>query len=286
MLTIKADKPLNPLTIEVLQEINQCAQALGVEVLLVGAMARDLLLENVYGLNSGRATRDVDFAFAVKNWGQFNQIKQYLISTGKFKQLANVEHSLCMKSDVLDNQLTVDLIPFGNIEDHNNMISWPPDMDVVMNLAGYQEALKSAVNVKINAALNIKVVSLAGLAILKIFAWSDRGNATNNKDAIDLLTLLRTYHEVDSSDRIYSDSEVVIALESFEYNPELTGAWLLGVDATSILHESTYRTMNRLLDSNKDNLVFQMAKSLAGREDAFNHAQTLLSSFMQGLKKK
>ncbi len=286
MLKIRADKPLNPLTIEVIQEINQCAQALGVEVLLVGAMARDLLLENVYGLNSGRATRDVDFAFAVESWDQFNQIKQYLISTGKFIRAANVEHYLCMKSEVLGRELRVDLIPFGKIEDHNNMISWPPNMDVVMNLAGYQEALESAVTVKINAELDIKVVSLAGLAILKIFAWNDRGKATNHKDAIDLLTLLRTYHEVDNSDRIYSDAEAIISLESFKYSPEHTGAWLLGVDATSILHESTYRAMTGLLEKEKEKLIVQMAKPLTNREDALNFAKTLLDSFIQGLKKK
>jgi hypothetical protein len=33
-------------------------------------------------------------------------------------------------------------------------------------------------------------------------------------------------------------------------------------------------------------LTIRADKPLAGREDAFNHAQTLLSSFMQGLNKK
>lgn len=283
MLSIRSDKPLHPLTIEAIQEIKKCAQALRVEVLLVGATARVILLEHIFGLNPGRATRDVDFAFAVENWDQFNQIKQYLISTGKFRQVPYAAHKLLLRSSVLEHEFPVDLIPFGDIEDSDNMIAWPPDMTTVMNLAGYRDALKSAINVEITAEVNINIVSLAGLAVLKIFAWSDRGNSTNNRDAIDLLTLLRTYHEIENSDRIYHDADGYAALESFDYDPERTGAWLLGKDAATILNKSTYRNMSSLLNSKKENLIMQMAQSLAGRDDAIIFTTTLLDAFMSGM---
>jgi len=251
--------------------------------LLVGATARVILLEHIFGLNPGRATRDVDFAFAVENWDQFNQIKQYLISTGKFRQVPYTAHKLLLRSNILGREFPVDLIPFGNIEDPDSIIAWPPDMTTVMNLAGYRDALKSALNVEITAEVNINVASLAGLAILKIFAWSDRGHSTNNKDAIDLLTLLRIYHEIDNSDRIYHDADGYAALESFDYDPERTGAWLLGKDATTVLNESTRQNMSSLLNNKKENLIMQMAQSLAGKDDAIEFTTSLLDAFMSGI---
>jgi len=37
----------------------------GLELLLVGTQAKVIMLEKIHGLNLGRATEDIDFAFAV-----------------------------------------------------------------------------------------------------------------------------------------------------------------------------------------------------------------------------
>lgn len=66
-LTLRVDRPVEPLALQVIGEIHNASKALGFPVLLVGAMARIILLENVFGLNAGRATIDVDFAVAPNN---------------------------------------------------------------------------------------------------------------------------------------------------------------------------------------------------------------------------
>lgn len=283
MQTIKPIKPVGVLTVEIAREINTVSKALGLELLLVGAQAKVILLENIHGLNPGRATGDIDFAFAVESWDQFNQIKQSLIATGKFKELPKVKQRLVYQSSLIEHEFIVDIIPFGNVQDENNMIAWPPEMDVVISVSGYQEALESALLVALDADLTIKVVSLAGLAILKIFAWSERGTVTENKDAIDLLTLLCTYHEAGNTDRIYEVPAPEV-LESINYNPELMGAWLLGYDVAAIADKSTVETMAGLIESKKENLILQMAKSLPGNEGALDVAEALLSSFTQGIQ--
>lgn len=63
----------------VIGEIQQAANRLGVPVFVVGAVARIILLENIHGLNAGRTTTDVDFAFALDNWEQFHAIKTLLL---------------------------------------------------------------------------------------------------------------------------------------------------------------------------------------------------------------
>ena len=192
MQIIKPIQPVGVLTVEIVREISAVSKALGLELLLVGAQAKVILLENIHGLNPGRATGDIDCAFAVESWDQFHQLKQSLIATGKFKELSKVKQRLVYPSSLIEHGFVVDIIPFGKVQDDNNMIAWPPELEVVVSVSGYQEALESALLVALDTALVIKVVSLAGLAILKIFAWSERGTITENKDALDMLTLLRT----------------------------------------------------------------------------------------------
>ena len=276
-------KPVGELTVEIVREIQKTSKALGVELLLVGAQAKVILLENIHGLNPGRATGDIDFAFAVESWEQFEEIKLSLIATGNFSELPKTAQRLLYKSSLIEHEYIVDIIPFGAVQDANNMIAWPPDMDVVMSVSGYQEALESALSVEIGTNLTIKVVSLPGLAILKIFAWSERGTTTENKDAIDLLTLLRAYYEAGNTDRIYEEPDSA-TLESLDYNQELMGAWLLGYDAATIADESTIERITALIEDKKENLVLQMAKSLSGNENALDTAEALLTSFAQGFQ--
>lgn len=283
MQIIKPIKPVGELTVEVVRAVRKATDALSVELLLVGAQAKVILLENIHGLNPGRATGDIDFAFAVESWDQFNQIKQSLIDTGKFKELPKVKQRLVYQSSLIEHGFVVDIIPFGKVQDNNNMIAWPPELDVVMSVSGYQEALEPALLVELDDNLTIKVVSLAGLAILKIFAWSERGTVTENKDALDLLTLLRTYHEAGNADRIYEVPEPEV-LESMNYNPELMGAWLLGYDAAAIVDKSTIETIAVLIEGKKENLVLQMAKSLSAAEDTLIVTKTLLNVFIQGFQ--
>ncbi len=282
MQIIKPIKPVDLLTVEVANDIEKVSKALGLELLLVGAQAKVILLENIHGLNPGRATGDIDFAFVVESWDQYNQIKQNLIATGKFRELPKEKQRLLYKSSLIEHEFIVDIIPFGGVQDDKDRIAWPPEMDVVMSVSGYQEALESALLVELNAELTIKVVSLAGLAILKIFAWSERGTVTENKDALDLLTLLRSYNEAGNTDRIY-EMPAPEVLESMSYNPELMGAWLLGYDVAAIADQSTIETIAELIDGKKENLIVQMAKSLPGNDGALDVVEALLSSFTQGI---
>src|SRR5437867_7356522 len=60
------------------------AVAPDVSVLLVGAVARDLLLFHAHGIRTGRATVDVDLALAVADWNDFERLRQSLLASGSF----------------------------------------------------------------------------------------------------------------------------------------------------------------------------------------------------------
>jgi predicted nucleotidyltransferase len=283
MQIIKPIRQVDMLTVEVASEIDKVSKAIGLELLLVGAQAKVILLENIHGLDPGRATRDIDFAFAVENWDQYNQLKKNLVATGKFRESLKEKQRLLFKSSLVQYEFIVDLIPFDGVQDTENKIAWPPEMDIVMSVSGYREAIKSALLVEFSAGLVISVVSLAGLAILKIFAWSERGTTNANKDAIDLLTLLNTHHQAGNEEKIYEVLPPDI-IESLNYNPDHMGAWLLGYDVPAIADSSTIQSITKLLEDKKESLVLQMAKSVADEQNALDVATALLNSFVKGIQ--
>jgi len=238
----------------VIREIHKASKELGFPVFLVGAMARIILLENIFGLKVGRATTDVDFAFALDNWEQFRTLKTFLVANADFKESGHIAHQLLLRLPGLEHKYKVDLIPFGGIETSPDTIAWPPDMGVMMNVAGYSDALAAAVTVEVSPGINIAVASLPGVAILKLFAWADRGRE-NPKDAIDLVSLLRDYHEAGNKSRIYEEAGALAALEAAGYDIELAGAWLLGKDAAAMVSAQTSRDLDTAVNRNKKQAI-------------------------------
>ncbi|MCK9389438.1 MAG: nucleotidyl transferase AbiEii/AbiGii toxin family protein [Sulfuritalea sp.] len=281
-LTPKPDRPVEPIALLVIQEIHKASKALGLPVFLVGAMARIILLENVHGLTVGRATTDVDFAFALDNWDQFTAIKASLLANTNFEESKHVAQRLHFRPEGLEHQYKVDLIPFGGIETSPNTIAWPPDMAVMMNVTGFADALAAAVSVEVSPGTSIAVASLPGIAILKIFAWADRGQE-NPKDAIDLVLLLRSYSDAGNADRLYEEVNSLAAFEAAGYDLELAGAWLLGSDAAVMVSTRTNTDLDTLLHGPKrQKLIEDMARAMLGRHDALDYSRRLLEQFTKG----
>lgn len=285
MQAIKLIKPVDGLTIEVVREVTKATSALGIKVFLIGAQAKILWLEHLYQLNAGDSTRDIDFTFAVESWNQFDQIKQHLISTGMFSPSKGEMQRLLFKSAHMHHAFIVDIIPFGGVQDAENNIAWPPDMAIVMNVSGYREAFNTSLLVALDTDVQVNLVSLAGLAILKLLAWAERGQLTAHKDATDLLTLMRTYHAADNNERMYGEVPQQV-MENVSYHPEQMGAWLLGYDVATLAEVETRSKMMRILDSQKQQLVVQMAKSLSASEAPLEVAENLLSSFTKGVQQR
>jgi len=70
MLFVAPERPVAPMTLVVLTLVDRIARKLALDYFVTGAMARDFLLYGVFGLDTGRATLDVDLAIAVDSWAQ------------------------------------------------------------------------------------------------------------------------------------------------------------------------------------------------------------------------
>ena len=282
MLSVAPDRPVDPLAIAILRQVDPVARALGVEYLVTGATARDIVLVGVFGLETGRGTRDVDLAIAVDGWPAFEAMRTSLVGTGAFVPDRQIVHRLFhLRGE--QRGYPIDLIPFGAIEDPGATIAWPPDRSAVMSVAGYREAFDAAVPAEVDPGFVVRVVSLPGLALLELIAWADRG-AADPRDAIDLAMLLRRYHAAGNEDRLYG-AEIAVR-EAAGYDADLAGPRLLGRDVARISRAETRRTLLALLDDerNLERLSRAMAREMGAARDPVALARGLIGQFQVGLQ--
>lgn len=283
MLSATREHPLNPQTLGVLRHVDRVAGELALDYFLVGATARDILLYNVFGLDTHRATYDVDLGVVVEEWPQFEAIKARLVGTGAFVSDDSEPQRLYHRTASEARGYPLDLIPFGGVEQPENEIVWPPDRSMVMNVAGYGEALASAVPVEVEPNFVVRVASLPALAILKLVAWTDRGTG-DRRDAIDLSMLLRQYGAAGNDDRLYGTEIRVLAVVNYDF--DLAGARLLGMDAGRIAAPATRGQVLSLLDdpARLDHLALGVARGLHAAEDPVATANELLAQFKAGFQ--
>lgn len=280
-------KVLQPLTedlLRILRVIDRVAGALEIPFLLAGAAARDTVLVNLWGMHAGRATADIDFAVSVRDWEHFHQLRNALVGTGVFQTVSHQQQRLHYRDAEHGFSVPVDLVPFRGVARVDQKIEWPPEGDFVMNVAGFEEALASALKIEVESNLVIRVASIPGLLVLKLIAWLDR-SAVNNKDAADIFTLLNSYAFAGNEDRLYDQEHET--LEAAGYDLTLAGAHLLGRDAARIVDGEAAQQVRALLTSghHMDRLLSQLIGT-ATLGEKNQTAEQILDQFRMGFGKE
>ena len=228
--------------VQLFKTISVVADRMDLSFFVVGALARDYILQHGYGMQIKRATQDVDLGVQVPNWDVYNRLRESLIATERFIPDKKQAQRLLYKGYVW-----VDIIPFGAIAHPEDSVLWPPDREVKMSTLGFEETSQNTIIVRMRAepVLDINFVSLAGLAILKILSWNDN-MARRNKDAKDLLLLMSKYVDAGNEQRMFDEGADLLELDDFDY--EVAGARLLGRDMAAILRPETKIELLKILD--------------------------------------
>jgi predicted nucleotidyltransferase len=221
---------------KVLYDLFTIANSLNLQVLLVGAGARLLIFD--YRFNKeGRDTQDWDIAVSIESWETYDRLRQNLIG-GKSPrfQSTNILHEFIH----IETDIKVDIVPFGEIGEPEQKIEWS-DTDNIMNVAGFAEALSRA-RIETIDNLEIPVIDIPAFVVLKIFAWSDRGDRTR-KDLEDLEFVLSKY---DDDERAYIELAEELATSKVGFWD--ASVYLLGRDIFRMLQSRTLLKLNAVLD--------------------------------------
>lgn len=275
--SLDLSEKIDPITKELYQIIVQVTNELGISYVVVGATARDLVLHYGYGAAISRATTDVDFGIEVDSWVAFEKLKQALLANN-FKT-SRSEHRL-----IDPNDIAIDIVPFGALEDENANIQWPPKGDTEINVLGFKDAHDNSIKVIIQQEpkIEIPVITSSGLALLKLISWADRDRGIRKKDALDFSYLLEHYETINEiMERVY---EVDDLMDQYDWDLTLASAHLLGIDSVSIAEKPTQLKIEEILEQNLNgdginHLVEEMCEQI---NDEYEKKLNLVKAFFNG----
>jgi len=264
----------------IIRQVVHAAESQGLRLFIVGAQARDLLLQYAYDLPVRRATNDIDFGIVVESWDEFTKLRDNLIASEKFQSHKTMRQRLVHESGLL-----IDLVPFGQLEKPSGQIAWPPDFSVVMTTVGFREAYDNSIDVRIADDVMVKVASLAGLALMKMVAWDDRHF---ERDAQDLGLIMKHYLDAGNQDRVYSEQGDCFDLLTQEFEYDKASARVLGRDVGRLLTVDSRLIVESVLvvateEAGAAALATVMVRNNANYHGDFELALSMLAELRKGI---
>jgi len=268
-------------SVSILREIQEVSTRMNVPFFVVGATARDIILEHQFDIKPKRATIDIDIGVLIAGWDQFGTLKDELIRSARFSPSKQKQRL------IYNDNFPLDIMPFGAIEDENGSISWPPDHEIRMSIAGFQECFQHAVSVKLSSSpeLIVKMVSLAGLALLKLISWDDNPER-RLKDAPDLLLIMRHYLDAGNLDRLFDEGSDIIEADSYDY--DLASARFLGRDIANISSPATKAKLIEILEREANSkhghkIALNVLQSDGYRSESYERVVEHFNALLKGL---
>jgi len=270
--------------LEIIESIKAAVDRLSIPFFIVGATARDIILEFVYNKKVSRATNDIDFGVNVNDWESFNNLISLLTKENKFVRDKNIEHRL-----LFNKVYPVDIVPFGKIASKEGIFEWPNE-NKEFTVLGFEEAYKNSdlVKVKNNPEVTVNLATAHSLAVLKIISWNER-YPERVRDASDLLLIIESYLEAENQERLYNEEEDLVD-NNFDFT--IAGARLLGRDIAKSFNEKTLIFILDILEKEtgeklKYRLVEDMLKTKIMNEDSeFEFYLKILDSLKLGIQER
>jgi predicted nucleotidyltransferase len=192
-----------------------------IDYYLIGARARDLWTNHI-DLKDKRTTEDVDFCIYINEHNQYKNLVADLISKYGFERDRKQPYRFHFKG-------IIDIIPFGGIEKDGEVFLDEPPTE--LSVYGTKEAVANAQVVE----GNFKVVTLSGLCVLKLIAFSEKPDS-RAKDLQDFYFLLENYGEI-AGDQLFADVEYDdLVGDDFEF--PIASAKMLGRQIKNITKEN------------------------------------------------
>ena len=270
--------------LEIIESIKDATDSLAISFFIVGATARDIILEFVYSKKVFRATNDIDFGVSVTDWKVFDSLMSFLARGGKFVKDKNIEHRLLFKETY-----PVDIVPFGKIASKDGTFRWPKE-NKEFTILGFDEAFENSdlVKVKSNPDIIVNFAAPHSLALLKIISWNER-YPERSRDATDLVLLLESYLEAGNLERLYKEESDLVN-DDFDFT--ITGVRLVGRDIASSFN---YKTLNHVIsileketgEKRRYRLVEDMFQSQnMEKETHFDYYLKILETLKTGIQER
>lgn len=230
---------------DMLSALERGLDKFGIDYYLVGAVARDVWMTAVHGIQPARITGDIDFAILINDSATYLDLKNYLIETEGFSPYKGNAFVLVWKGFV-----NVDLLPFGEIADKQAKVHLDGSGLTSISVPGFREVYLSGLpEAELEEKHNFKFCSLPGLVLLKLIAYQDRPEARRD-DIKDISYILTHFFEM-QADNIYDNHNDLFGdRELLEI-----AAHVIGREMAEILqpNQELFERIRQLLETNAGN---------------------------------
>ena len=233
----------------------------GIDFYIVGAVARDIWLTQIYDEPDRRTTKDLDLAIFIHDTAEYEALQAWLVEQEGFVLVQSSAFCLLYPSADGPGNVTVDLMPFGTIADEAGDVYFSGRGMERISTIGFSEVLAEAATVTIPTGEQWRVVTLPGIVVLKLIAWQDRPE--RGKDAVDVWNLLAVYFDLITDD-VYANHLDLFTEDETPDTTNLTllvGARVLGRQVRQLLASRPVQA--RLLTLLADQLALAEASPLA-----------------------
>jgi len=276
-ILIDVSGKIDSLYVQAIRDIKEITDSQNISFFIIGALARDIIMEYFYEIKAPRITMDIDLGIKVSGWSRFDKLINALEKSGKFRRLKE-KHKIVYKN------IIIDIVPFGGISGKDEKIIWPPQKEVVISVTGFNEVYDYSTLAKLqsNPDLEIKIPTLPGLAILKLFAWKD-SYPYRPRDAEDLLFIMEKYEIAVNLEELY-ESELSI-LESEDFDVQMSGIVLLGKEMGKICTKKTLKYLREIInEETSENSNFNLVKHMIySSKDDFDKILLFLKKLKKGI---
>ena len=187
---ITRDTLQNNLLYDTLKALSKVMYDLQLDVYVVGALARDIAMEILKMPPSPRRTADLDVAIALKDWRQFELLKEQLLKNNFVK--GKPKQRFYYKGEDGNNDYEIDIVPFGELET-DEKVAWPHEGNPEMYVKCFKDVMNIADTVVIDDTIIVKMAPLSGQFLIKFDTWIDRHLLTD-KDAADMLYIMDNFY--------------------------------------------------------------------------------------------
>ena len=154
-----------------------------------------------------------------------------------------------------------------------------------MRVLGYDQALSTAIHLRLDETRWVPLASACGIAMMKLVAWADRGDARLGRDAVDFIEVLRQYAHVISDMELYDDHPE--AMERYDFRVEPAAAWILGKQVSTLVDDPLREViLGTIRPDSRLRMINYFLREQAFQSSSEREAETalLLEAFDEGLQ--
>ena len=223
-ISVPSSRPLEGRKADALAKVSSATRGWPSQPMLVGAVARDVWFWHLNGIETERATEDLDISMEFPDWKGFHAFVKVLLGLGFAQPVPDHPEKFIDP----DTRQKIDLLPFGDLSEDGRSIVWPTDQSR-WSILGFEESYQNAALLNVAPKLAVRIATLPAMVILKAVAFYERLEARKRKDGSDIGFTLARYLDVGNRARLASGADADV-MDLVGGDIQRAGAVLLGRD--------------------------------------------------------